>query len=106
MKSKTKFKIPANLSQPARKLWTSIQAGYRIEDPAGCSILTEALRAWDRSEEARRLLDKQGCVVKDRWGQVKLHPAAAVERDSRAAFLSGLKALRVDLPTAPENEED
>ncbi len=103
MKTK-KPKPPAGLSAAARKLWSEIQSGYSVRDPAGLSILTEALRAYDRAEEARKLLDKQGCVVRDRWGQTKPHPAGPVERDSRAAFLAGLKALRVDIPTEPDSD--
>ena len=79
-------------------LWTRLQGEYRVLDAAGLAVLEQALRAFDRAEEARRLLDREGCVVKDRWGQVKLHPAASVERDARAAFLSALKQLGVEIP--------
>jgi hypothetical protein len=47
--------------------------------------------------ESQRLLAAEGLVVRDRWGQAKPHPAAAIERDSRAAWLRGLAALGLDL---------
>ena len=84
---------PSGLSKAAGVLWERLQREYRVLDAAGLAVLEQALRAFDRAEEARRLLDREGCVVKDRWGQVKLHPAASVERDARAAFLSALKQL-------------
>ena len=78
-------------------LWQSIARDYEIDCPAALGILTAAMESFDRATEARKLLDVEGAVVKDRWGQSKVHPAAAVERDSRAAYLSALKALNLDL---------
>jgi phage terminase small subunit len=95
---------PGGLSAQAKKLWAAIVLGYRITDPAGLSILCEALRAWDRSELARREVDKHGCVTRDRYGQVRVNPAANVERDSRAQYLAALKLLRVDVPQVGGDE--
>ena len=80
----------------------TLQGEYAVTDAAGLAVLSEAMRSWERAEEARRHLDRQGCVVKDRWNQVKPHPAAAIERDSRSAFLQAIKQLGVEIPT----EED
>jgi phage terminase small subunit len=101
-----KPKAPAGLSAPARKLWAEIQAGFSICDPAGLAILGEALRSFERSEQARRDVEKHGVSTRDKYGQTRVNPAANIERDSRAAFLSGLKALRVDIPTSPQSEEE
>lgn len=107
MKATKRPKAAAGLSVPARKLWGEIQQGYAVTDPAGLAILTEALRSWDRAEAARREVDRaKRTSVVDRYGQIRPHPACAVERDSRAAFLSGLKALRVDVPTGPTALEE
>ncbi len=59
--------------------------------------LEAALESFDRMRESQRLLAAEGLVVRDRWGQAKPHPAAAIERDSRAAWLRGLAALGLDL---------
>ena len=95
---------PSELSAAARKLWGSLVEGYRIADPAGRAILREGLRSWDRADEARRAIARDGCVLKDRWGQLKPHPAAAIERDARQSFLAALRQLKVDVPVDPGEE--
>jgi hypothetical protein len=60
-------------------------------------LLETGMRAFDRCEAARALLDRDGVVVTDRWGQSKQHPAAAVERDARAGLLAALRALCLDV---------
>jgi phage terminase small subunit len=67
------------------------------------AILNKALEAFDRAEQARDVIAGSGILIKSRLGEVKPNPAIAIERDSRAAFLSGIKALGLDLegPPAP-----
>lgn len=88
---------PKGLSAPALAFWRGVQADYNIADSAGLALLEVAARAWDRFEGARKVLDAEGPVIKDRWGQSKPHPAANVERDARAGFLAALRALNLDL---------
>lgn len=47
--------------------------------------------------QAQRKLKKEGLTALDRFGQRKAHPAATIERDSRAAMLGALKQLNLDL---------
>ena len=82
-----------HLSTAAKKLFNAIVGEYQIDDSAGVATLTSAVESWDRAREAREQIDKEGLTFRDRFGQVRSHPAVTVERDSRAAFLSGLKAL-------------
>src|SRR5690349_11714667 len=97
MKSPTSPKPPAGLSAEARTLWRSLTAEYLIEDRAGLLLLETAMRAHDRMQAAATLIAKHGVCVADRWGQLRSNPATMVERDSRAAMLSALKALHLDL---------
>jgi phage terminase small subunit len=104
---KLKFKTPAGLSGAARTLWVEVQRGYSVRDPAGLAVLEQTLRAFDRAESARRVVDRKGCTSTDRYGQERVNPAANVERDARAQFFAGLKLLRVDVPVGgDEREED
>jgi hypothetical protein len=103
---KAKPMPPAGLSRLSRRLWNGIQAGYMIKDPAGLAVLEQTLRALDRAEAARLVVNRQGCTLVDRYHQARIHPAAAVERDARAQFFAGLKLLRVDVPINAEGEED
>jgi phage terminase small subunit len=55
------------------------------------------LQAFDRMHEARDLIAKHGAVTLDRFEQLRPNPATTIERDSRAAMLSALKALNLDI---------
>jgi P27 family predicted phage terminase small subunit len=90
-------KPPTHISAAAKRLWSDIFAEYSIDDAAGLAILRVSLEAFDRSQEARKVVKKQGMTVSGRDGQVRSHPLLTVERDNRAAFLAGLKALNLDL---------
>ena len=93
----TKHKAPAHLSKESKKLWDDIISEYSIDDAAGLRILRVALEALDRAEMARESINKNGMLFRDKWRQPKPHPLLPIERDSRAAFLAGMKALNLDL---------
>ncbi len=88
---------PTGLSPAAKHWWRRLVTEFAIGDPAGELLLEQALRAFDRGEQARGVLDREGLVVLDSRGRPKQHPAAAVERDARAGLLSALRALNLDL---------
>jgi hypothetical protein len=90
-------RAPGHLSAEARKIWAEILAEYLITDAAGLRILRVALESFDRAQAARGAIDRDGMTVADKFGQIKPHPLLPIERDSRAAFLAGLKALNFDI---------
>lgn len=92
---------PKHLTGETRKMWDRLQADYVLDDAAAMSLLQAACEAFQRAQEARALIDKEGAVLKDRFGQLKAHPAAAIERDSRGQMISALRALRL----APEDAQ-
>jgi P27 family predicted phage terminase small subunit len=94
---KTTNKAPGHLSQEAKRIWKEIVEEYSIDDAAGIRILRVALESFDRAQAARTAIDRDGLTVIDKAGQVKSHPLLPIERDSRQAFLAGLKALNLDL---------
>lgn len=51
------------------------------------------MQSFDRWVEARDVVTLEGITVEDRFGQIKPHPAAMIERDARGAMLQGLKQL-------------
>jgi len=87
---------PKHLSAESKKVWKAIVEEYQISDVAGLRILRVALEAFDRSQKCRLSIAKIGLLIKDKFGQLKPHPLLPIERDSRAAFLAGLKALNLD----------
>jgi hypothetical protein len=57
---------PKDLSKPARRLWAELQTDFVLTASAGQALLTQALHAWDRAEQARALVDAEGAILKDR----------------------------------------
>ncbi|MFZ1429140.1 MAG: P27 family phage terminase small subunit [Geminicoccaceae bacterium] len=88
---------PQRLSAEARKAWRKLADEYGIADDAGLLILNTAFEAFDRMREAQAGIEKEGSTIVDRFGQLKAHPLLPVERDARAAFLSALKSLNLDV---------
>ncbi len=88
---------PRHLSKEAKKIWRDLTSEFDIEDSAGLRILRITLESYDRAQKARIQIDLEGMTLKDRYGQTKPHPLLATERDSRAAFLAGIKTLNLDI---------
>ena len=84
-------KPPSHLSLAARKWWSGVLATYDIEDHLVPTV-TAACEAWDRKEQARLILAKDGLTVDCRDGK-KTHPCVAVERDARLAYLRAVREL-------------
>jgi P27 family predicted phage terminase small subunit len=94
---KPSIRTPKRFSKEAKRLWRALTAEYGIADAGGLAILEAGLEAFDRAREAKALLDADGPVVVDRWGQKKTHPAASIERDARGQWLAALRQLCLDV---------
>jgi hypothetical protein len=66
-------------------------------------LLVFACQAFDRAEQAREILAREGLTFEDRFGCPHARPEVAVERDSRLAFARLIRELDLDIPapTAP-----
>ena len=100
MKSTKSPPAPSHLTADSQKLWKTILADYEI-DPAAEMVLVAALEARDRREEARAAIAKDGAVVKDRWGQAKVSPWVAIERDASLALMRAFRVLGFDQEARP-----
>ena len=88
---------PIGLTPKSIAWWDALVDEYDISDAAGLLLLENAMRARDRMEQASALIAEHGAVTLDRFGQLRPNPATTIERDSRAAMQSALKALNLDL---------
>jgi len=96
------IRAPGHLSAEARKWYRLIRSEYGIEDSGGLLILLALCEAFDRMKDAQKVIEKEGTSVKDRFGQLRMHPLCSVERDARSAIYAGLKALNLDLEPLKE----
>jgi len=88
---------PGHLAKDGRDFWRTVSAEYMIEDSAGLALLTTAAECLDRMRAAQVAIKEHGEVVRDRYAQVKVNPACALEKDSRNGFLAAVRSLNLDL---------
>lgn len=97
MTPKLKLPRPPKHLQPAtRRWWRGIVEEYCL-DSSALRLLTMAGECWDRSEEARVIVVKEGVTFLDAQGSPRKHPACNVELDAKINFARLLKQL--GLPT-------
>jgi P27 family predicted phage terminase small subunit len=83
------------LSARGRALWDSLIGDFVLDDAAAHELLRRACEASDRADQALAVIDAEGVTFKTRFGEPRVHPAVAVERDARNAVRQMLTALRV-----------
>jgi P27 family predicted phage terminase small subunit len=93
---------PNHLSDAAKAWWVEITSEF-ILLPHHFKILELAADAWDRTVQARELLRRDGLISSTAAGDPKGHPAAVIERDSRAAFMAALRELDLDSEPKPSD---
>lgn len=92
---KAKNAPPSHLKAPAKKLWERLRADYCIDDAGGLALLAAACSSFQRSEEARELVGKEGLTTTDRFGQTRPHPGIAIEQNARGQMIAALRALKL-----------
>lgn len=90
-------KSAKHLSEDGQTFFSQVVAEFDIQDAAGLALLLTACEALDRMAAARRVIEAEGEVIKDRYGQSKVHPACALEKDSRNGFLAAMRALHLEI---------
>jgi P27 family predicted phage terminase small subunit len=87
---------PPHLGDPERAVWQHAHE-FDLSNGLAVDVLVAALEAHQRARECRETIGREGLTVIGRDGQAKPHPLLAVERDARAQFVSGIKALGLQL---------
>ena|ERR1041385_28817 len=86
---------PAGLSPLALALWQSVCAESQI-DAAAAKILATLCQAYDRRQQARDAIERDGAVYNDRFGAPKISPWVAIERDSTLIMHRAFRLLGFD----------
>jgi P27 family predicted phage terminase small subunit len=89
---------PAHLSPSAQEWWRTTVGAYILQEHH-LRLLQLLCEAWDRAQQAREQLAKDGLTVPGREGGIRAHPCIAVERDARLAVARLVREL--DLDTEP-----
>jgi phage terminase small subunit len=85
-----------NSLAPATQAWfNGVLEDYDLEEHDR-RLLTLAAQAWDRIQEARAELQKDGLTIEGRQG-IKPHPCIAIERDSANRFAALIKQLELNV---------
>ena len=93
---------PGHLSTRAKGYWRAMSKTYELADPPAQELLRRCCEAMDRADQAREEVDRDGATFKTRYGEIRPHPAVAIERDARTAIARLLRELRVlDSPEDP-----
>lgn len=90
-------KAPKHLEPFEAALWGEIIQAHDFDDVAALALLRTCMESHQRARRCREAIDRDGEAIKDRFDQLKPHPLLAAERDARAAFLSAMKAVSLDL---------
>ena len=94
-------KGPDYLKEETRKWWEQVYSEYELEDHH-VRLLTLAAEAWDRGQQAREILLKEGLTFTDRFDQPRKRPEVDIERDSRIAFARLVRELNLDIEPPKE----
>jgi phage terminase small subunit len=82
---------PSHLSLEMRKFWDEVTKEYELECEAQLT-LRAACENWDRAQQARELVNREG-LVQDH----KRHPAIDIEKQAYGLFLRSVRALGLDV---------
>jgi hypothetical protein len=97
---------PDDLSPTMQAWWRAMVAEHELE-PHRLHLLMLAARAFDRCEQARLAIAKDGTTWLDRFGAPRPRPEVAIERVARLAFARLVSAIELratssmDWPDAP-----
>lgn len=92
---------PPHLAPETADWWRAVLEEFLLE-PHHKRLLRLACEAWDRCQQAREILDRDGLTTQTESGGLKAHPCIGIERDARLAFARLLRELDLDADTSPE----
>lgn len=83
---------PKTLSSEATQVWKAVVSEWHLSAEERL-ILRGGLEAWDRYQQARQTLDREGPTVEGAAGAPKKHPAAQIARDSYREYRASVAQL-------------
>jgi P27 family predicted phage terminase small subunit len=96
MKASESLTAPAYLAPATRAWWEATVGRWQLEDHHK-KLLTLAAEAWDRGQQAREAIARDGLTTVTKDGGTRAHPAVRIESDCRLAFARLVRELDLDL---------
>ena len=89
-------RAPAHLQPDTRGWWRDVVSRWELEEHH-VRLLTLAAEAWDRGQEARERIARDGLTVPTATGGQKLSPLVRIEQMAAITFARVLRELDLDL---------
>ena len=98
-------KPPSHLSKEAKDIWYQINQTWSLENsPDALLILRTGLESFDRLQQARAEIDKDGCTIKTTTaaGEIKVlkHPALEAEKSARGGLLQAFRMVGLEFESS------
>jgi len=84
------------LKIPTKRWVKKVKSEWQLDEHHERLLLLSA-QAWDRAQDAKTRVDTDGSVIKDRFDQLKTHPAVEIERQAMLTFARLLCEIGLDL---------
>jgi phage terminase small subunit len=98
-------KMPSGLCAAAERLWHDTVKRWEVDDSAALSHLAAACRSLSRLRKLERLLEVEGSLIRNRFGQQVRHPAHVVAMAEARNFREAMAALQLDIESLYAAEE-
>ena len=93
-----KTKPPKGLKAGGKELWKSVLSGWDVAKEQ-FQLLENVCRSQDRIDRLSRIVEREGPVVKGRFGVSVAHPAALLLRSEVANFSQLYRLLQLEAPS-------
>ena len=101
---------PDYLTDESKNIWDALHKSFTLKEHHDI-VLKTALEAYDRLQQARQIIDKDGAVIEAHNGYYQKNPMLQIEKEARSGFLAAWKALNIDIEPPkdlgrPPNDHD
>jgi phage terminase small subunit len=90
--------VPEHLSKDSAAWFKRTAAEFLLGD-ADLLVLQAAAESWDRCQEARQILERDGLTFVDNRKAIRPHPCVAIEAQHRTLFARLVRDLNLPTPT-------
>jgi phage terminase small subunit len=95
--------IPEGLQETGKRFYEQVLVEYDMGDAHDKARLVMACRCLDEIAHDEALIEKQGRFIKDRFQQVKEHPAGRAIRENKTLFCRIIREIGLDITAPPDS---